>query len=194
MIIVVINVNKQVAVAAEEKTKTRKRKRSRKSKEKKRSRKQNGKTKKMKIPVSRCVPGCLLKLSEYMGLQTIHEKMKKILNRNFHFSQVIVSFTNDSDFKIESIPCNTFDPLLVDPKHIFVLQLCSVHVHNDKVRDNQHSVALFDNKIFDWNIEQPLSLTKDNLDRCCLGGEDWVYKHCSRVKRLSIQGDKNNKH
>ena len=164
-------------------------KRSREPKEegkikKKRSRKQK-KNKKQNISVSRCVPECLAKVADYMGITTISEKMNKIKDRNFNFEQVVIAFTKDSDFQSRKVLCSTFDPLLVDPEHVFLLQICSVHVDNHSLRDNFHSVTLFDNKIFDLNIEQPLPLTKDNLDRCCLG-DKWVYDHCSRVKRLSI--------
>ena len=179
-------------MSSESKPKKRKQ-RSRKDKprktRKKRSRKQRKKT--QKTSIARCVPGCLLKLADFMGLVKISEKMKKIMNRNFDFNQVINTFTNGSDFNTKSISCVKFDPLLVDPGHIFVVQLCSRHVLSD-ITDNSHSVSLFDNKIFDWNFDQPLTLTQDNLDRCCLG-EDWVYKHCSRVKSISIQSNKDKK-
>ena len=175
-------------MASEEKSQVKKRSRETKEEgkiKKKRSRKQK-KKKKQNTSLSRCVPGCLAKkVADYMGIKTISEKMKKIKNRNFNFEQVVTAFTKDSDFQSHKVLCSTFDPLLADPEQIFILQICSVHVDNHSLRDNFHCVTLFDNKIFDLNIEQPLFLTKDNLDRCCLGDE-WVYDRCSRVKRLSI--------
>lgn len=172
-------------MASEEKSQVKKRSREKEGKiKKKRSRKQK-KKKKQKISLSKCVPGCLAKVADYIGIKTISEKMKKINDRNYNFEQVVTTFTKDSDFQSHKVLCSTFDPLLVDPEHIFLVQICSVHVDNHSLRDNFHSVTLFDNKIFDLNIEQPLPLTKDNLDRCCLGDE-WVYDHCSRVKRFSI--------
>lgn len=174
-------------MASEEKSQVKKRSRETKEEgkiKKKRSRKQK-KKKKQNTSLSRCVPGCLAKVADYMGIKTISEKMKKIKNRNFNFEQVVTAFTKDSDFQSHKVLCSTFDPLLADPEQIFILQICSVHVDNHTLRDNFHCVTLFDNKIFDLNIEQPLFLTKDNLDRCCLGDE-WVYDRCSRVKRLSI--------
>ena len=176
-------------MSSEEKVQNRKRSRKKEKviKKKKRCRKKKKSKTSRNTTISRCVPGCLLKLSHYMGLSKISEKMKKVLNRNFDFDKVVLSFTKDSDFQSERIPCDNFNPLLVDSGHIFVLQLCSVYVHNKNVVDNLHSVCLFDNKIFDWNSKDPLSLTKDNLDRCCLGGEDWVYKHCSRVRKIFIK-------
>ena len=186
----------QVAVSSEKKSQTKKRQR--KSNEKKfkikRSRKKKKKSKNQKITVSRCLPGCLLRLSDYMGLFNQSEKMRKIMNRNFGFEQIVQSFTKGSGFKTQKIvQGNKFDPLLVNPGHIYLIQLCSVHVHDNTVTDNFHAVSLFDNKIFDFNFKSPLPLTKDNLNRCCLG-EDWVYHHCSRVKQICIQIDEDKKY
>ena len=149
-----------------------------------RSRKKNKKP--QTISVSRGVPGCLLKVSDYIGTKTVSEKMKNVEKKNYDFEKVVRIFVTNLDFQVRKIHCDKFDPLLVNPKHIFLLQLCSVHVDNNAIRDNFHSVALFDNKIFDINIEQPLSLTKDNLNRCCLG-DKWVYHHCSRVRQFFIK-------
>ena len=187
----------QVAGGAKEKSQTKKRQRQ--SNEKKfkikRSRKKKTFKKSKKTHISRCLPGCLLKVSDYMGLSEQSEKMTKILNRNFDFNQIVGSFTTkDSGFESRKIVVGKkFDPLLVDPGHIYLIQLCSVHVHNNTVFDNFHAVSLFDNKIFDFNFESPLPLTKDNLNRCCLG-EDWVYHHCSRVNQICIQIGENKKH
>ena len=132
-----------------------------------------------------------MKLADFMDLTTIYNKMKKILDRNFDFEKVIVAFTKGSPFNNKPIPCHTFDPLSVDPGNIFVVQLCSRHLLSG-VTDNSHAVALYNNKIFDVNFDQPLTLTQDNLNRCCIG-EDWGYKHCSRVKLISIPSDKGKK-
>ena len=174
-------------MAAEEKPKIRKR--SEEPQEPKKKRKRQRKKKKLRkrgTSSSKCIPGCLAKVSDYIGIKDTFEKMKAIERRNYTFQKVVKIFTNNSDFQVRKIHCDNFDPLLVNPKNIFLLQLCSVHVDNNAIRDNFHSVALFDNKIFDVNIEQPLSLTKDNLNRCCLGDE-WVYHHCSRVKQFVIK-------
>ena len=173
-------------MASEEKTKTRKRSREVQEPKRKRVRSRKKKKKPQTISFSRCVPGCLLKVSEYIGMTIVSEKMKEIQNRNFPFERVVKFFSKNSGFQNRRISCPKFDPLLVDPEQIFLLQLCSVRVDNPNILDNFHSIALFDNKIFDVNIEQPLSLTKDNLNRCCLGDE-WVYHHCSRVKQILIK-------
>ena len=136
--------------------------------------------------LSRCVPGALEKVSDFMGMKNMSEKMKKIKNRNYNFEQVVTAFKKGSHFRSEKVLCSTFDPLFVDPEHIFLCQICSVHVDDHTLHDNFHSVVLFDNKIFDINIEKHLFLTKDNLNRCCLG-DKWVYDHCSRIKRFSVK-------
>ena len=171
-------------MASEEKPKKRSRSQDPKKKRKRSRKKKN--TKKQFTSFSKCVPGSLAKVSDYIGIEGISEKMKAIEHRNHNFEKVVRIFVTNSDFQVRKIHCDKFDPLLVNPKHIFLLQLCSVHVDNNAIRDNFHSVALFDNKIFDVNIEQPLSLTKDNLNRCCLG-DKWVYHHCSRVKQFFVK-------
>ena len=175
-------------MASEEKPKVRKRSEEPQEQKKKHKRqRKNQKMKKKVISSSKCVPVCLSKVSDYIGIKDAFEKLKSIEHRNYSFQDVVKIFTNNSDFQARKVRnCEKFDPLLVNPKDIFLLQLCSVHVDNNAIRDNFHSVALFDNKIFDINIEQPLSLTKDNLNRCCLGDE-WVYHHCSRVKQILIK-------
>jgi hypothetical protein len=173
-------------VASEEKTKTRKRSREVQEPKRKRVRSRKKKKKPQTISFSRCVPGCLLKVSDYIGTKTVSEKMKDVEKKNYDFEKVVRIFAKTLGVKIQSVLCGKFDPLLVDPEQIFLLQLCSVRVDNPKILDNFHSIALFDNKIFDVNIEQPLSLTKDNLNRCCLGDE-WVYHHCSRVRQFFIK-------
>ena len=175
-------------MASEEKPKVRKRsKESQEPKKKHKRQRKNQKMKKKVISSSKCVPVCLSKVSDYIGIKDAFEKIKSIEHRNYSFQDVVKIFTNNSDFQVRKVRhCDKFDPLLVNPKDIFLLQLCSVHVDNNAIRDNFHSVALFDNKIFDINIEQPLSLTKDNLNRCCLG-DKWVYHHCSRVKQFFVK-------
>ena len=139
----------QVSVASEEKSQTKKRQRQ--SNEKrfkiKRSRKKKRSKKSKKVHISRCLPGCLLKVSDYMGLSEQSEKMTKILNRNFGFNQIVQSFTKGSGFQSRKIVTGEkFDPLLVNPGHIYLIQLCSVHVHNNSALDNYLYNTLFINR------------------------------------------------
>ena len=158
-------------MTSEEKTKMRKRSRKvQESKEKKCSRRK--KKKSQIIYFSKCVPECILKVSDYIGTTTVSEQMKEIEMKNydFDFEKIVRFFTKNLGLKSQSVSCYKFDPLLVDPEDIYLLRLCLVRVDNYRIRDNFHSITLFDNKICDVDIEQPLSLTKDNLNRCCLSG------------------------
>ena len=68
-------------------------------------------------------------------------------------------------------------------QNIKILQLCSAprgdEFDNEKFHDNQHSVVVIDHLIFDSNHKGPLVLNAVNLDRCCVGGSDWVFHHVS---------------
>jgi hypothetical protein len=64
---------------------------------------------------------------------------------------------------------------------MFFVQICAVHQQKSKSFDNTHSICVFNNLIFDFNMEDSLQLNKFNLDACCVGGSCWVYHHSSRV-------------
>ena len=78
----------------------------------------------------------------------------------------------------------TFNPLR-DAKrtNLYFMQIRSRHVHTGDV-DNSHAICIFDQLIFDVNIECPLRLNADNLDLCCLG-DLWVYDSPVRVEEFT---------
>ena len=70
-----------------------------------------------------------------------------------------------------------------DHPDLVFLQLCSVSrldADNDGLWDNTHAIAIFDNLIFDTNQNQPLPLSKENIQLCLTGGADFVYHHVSK--------------
>ena len=50
--------------------------------------------------------------------------------------------------------------------------------------DNSHAICIFDQLIFDVNLECPLRLNADNLNRCCLG-DLWVYDSPVKIEEFT---------
>ena len=77
--------------------------------------------------------------------------------------------------------CPLSDPT---PGNIKLLQIASAprgsNFNVDKFIDNSHCISIVDNMIFDSNKNQPIKLTRDNLNSCCLGGDRFHYHHVSR--------------
>ena len=68
-------------------------------------------------------------------------------------------------------------------KVLLVLQLAAIGTANEGI-DNTHAICVFNGLIFDANHSDPLPLTKDNLDACCLGGSNWTYHYVSRARKF----------
>ena len=135
----------------------------------------------------KCVTGCLLLCVHYMGLRKHTEQMKKLLNKNLLFEQVLSKFQQAKGFVRHRVvdPFN-FKPVVdTDPESLYVVQLSSQCDGNPESKDNFHCVSIFNKLIFDNNIETPLPLSKENLDKCCVGGPSYVFHHCSRVVRFT---------
>ena len=135
---------------------------------------------KKKLSVNTCVPGSLLKVFSYLGLQRNINKMKNVFNRNYNLQRFVQSVTGFS-----RKPLKNFNPM-TDTEHnkLYLIQLSSVFIGNvdsKKLKDNTHSVSIFNHIIFDNNISTRLPLTKVNLDKCCVGGSSYVFECCSRV-------------
>ena len=65
-------------------------------------------------------------------------------------------------------------------KNLYFLQIRSKHVVTGVI-DNTHAICIFDNLIFDVNVPDPLPLSRSNLDRCCVGGDEWIFDAVSRA-------------
>ena len=147
-------------------------------------RKQTSKTKSVKKKpktknVNECVPGSLLLVFRYMGLQKNIKIFKLVLKRNFKFDKVVRRVTG---FDRKNPSAGTFHPVTdTKPTKLYLCQISSVFTGDMKSKDNTHCISVFNNLIFDHNIHNPLPLTKTNLNKCCVGGPSYVFKHCSRV-------------
>ena len=134
----------------------------------------------------KCVPGCLLLCVRYMGLRKHTKQMEKLLNENFLFEQVVKKFHKTKGFSRHHVTASNFNPVIdTDPGSLYLIQLSSQCDDDPISTDNFHCVTIFDELIFDNNIQTPLSLTPENLDKCCVGGPSYVFHHCSRVVRFT---------
>ena len=128
-----------------------------------------------------CAAGCLLKFYEYAGLT-----QAKLLSRwasasRPQFGKCVAWVRGHKGFTQSKPEADTFNILTVDPTSMFFVQICAVHQQKSQSFDNTHSICVFNNLIFDFNMEDSLQLNKSNLDACCVGGSCWVYHHSSRV-------------
>ena len=147
----------------------------RKQTSKTKSVKKNSKTKN----VNECVPGSLLMVFRYMGLQKNTKIFTNVLKRNFKFGKVVHRVTG---FQRRHPNAGTFHPVTdTKPTKLYLCQISSVFTGNMKSKDNTHCISVFNNLIFDHNMKNPLPLTTFNLNKCCVGGPSYVFKHCSRV-------------
>ena len=83
----------------------------------------------------------------------------------------------------------TFIPLFPTYKYVlYLVQIAAINATNKDI-DNTHAICIFGGLIFDVNHDQPLVLTKQNLDNCCLGGDSWVFDHVSKLAVFSPSRD-----
>ena len=134
-----------------------------------------------------CVPGCLLLCVQYMGLDKHTQKMTELFNRNLRFNDVLHCFEKMKGFERRKVKGKKpFDPVTdTDPGNLYVIQISSQFEDISQSEDNCHCISIFDGRIFDNNIQTPLELSKDNLNKCCVGGPSYVFHHCSRVVQFA---------
>lgn len=172
----------QVPVASRRKQTSKRKSVQIKSFKKKSSNKKTQKKKKL----NECVPGSMLKVFRYLGLQKNIKKFTTVVKKNLRFHKVVdcvVGFTK------ESPTTKTFNPVTdTEPNTLYLIQITSRFigdVKSNRSTDNSHCISVFNNLIFDHNIQNPLPLTKISLNKCCVGGTSYVFYHCSRVVKFT---------
>ena len=72
-----------------------------------------------------------------------------------------------------------------DRNKLALVRICCVRIdsanefHNTNSHRDSHTIAIFNNFIYDSLMTQPIKLSIDNLHHCCLGGRDWIFHHSS---------------
>ena len=151
-----------------------------------------------KVPISRtkgnpalpgCIPCCIMKFYSYVGMVRHSNLVRRLWENGYTRWGYYVDFIyRKRGFKM-SRPSSIglMEDLLAGKKRksLFLLQISSINVTNQSL-DNTHAICVFNNLIFDANHDRPLSLTRENLDKCCLGDVHWVFHHVSQVRQFSL--------
>ena len=139
-----------------------------------------------KKKLNECVPGCMLKVFRYLGLQKNIKRFTTVVKKNLRFHKVVdcvVGFTK------EYTTAKTFNLVTdTEPNTLYLIQIASKFigdVKSNRSTDNSHCISVFNNLIFDHNIQNPLPLTKINVNKCCVGGTSYVFYHCSRIAKFT---------
>lgn len=107
------------------------------------------------------------------------------------FIQAVMACEGTKGFdkvKVKGLRENPFDLLQCEPAELVVAQICAAPFQkfNDcATHDNQHSIVVTRRKIFDANMDGPIVLSKDNLNKCCVGGPEFFFHHVSRAFRYT---------
>ena len=83
-------------------------------------------------------------------------------------------------FEHKNISVKSFNLGSLEDYVLYLFQIKAIHVHTRDI-DNTHAVCVFNSKIFDANIEDPLDFNVPNINACCLGGKDWVFHRLSKI-------------
>ena len=121
-----------------------------------------------------CVAGALIKFSDFTGLQKQRNTMIRLQEKSPTVGECLSVWLKCRGFVLKEGKLeNPFD---AEPELLYLLQISAEYNGNF---DNSHCVSLYKNLIFDINHSDPLPLTTDNLDLCCLGNK-WKYHHISK--------------
>jgi len=139
-----------------------------------------------RVPVMRkpgegmCCPLSIIKCYNFFGLTRMASELSRSIIHNTSFIQCCRFIYRHKGFEQHDIDCSTFDPIEFGAfPTLFLLQICAIET-SLKCFDNYHAICICSGLIFDANHEHPLPLNKHNLDKCCVGGDSWVYHHVSR--------------
>ena len=124
---------------------------------------------------SSCTRDCLVKFFGYVGLDTFRDKFNLILHKNPGMSACIKIMRSMGKFCHENKPSFDILQCTIKCNALHLCQIRAVHIDTTDV-DNSHAICVFNNLIFDANIDSPLEMSRENLNRCCVGGSSWIYQ------------------
>jgi len=116
--------------------------------------------------------------SKFMNLHEHRQKMIKQMMLSSSWGVSVTSFLGCKGFACDSedlLPDN--DPFQGFPGKVYLVQITS---QLNGSLDNSHAVVIYNGKLYDINHTIPLSLTKENVNLCCVGSE-WKFHSVSRV-------------
>ena len=127
-----------------------------------------------------CLSDCLIKFLKHVGLTRSTAGLKATGGYKPHFGTCITKMRQTKKFRHKNISVKSFNLWNLEEYVLYLFQIQAIHVATKDV-DNTHAVCVFNSKIFDANIEDPLDFNIPNLNACCLGGEDWVFNRLSKI-------------
>ena len=134
-----------------------------------------------------CIPLSIIKAYNHIGMVDLARQVEVRLSNGITQWGPCIKFMHGAGgFTMTKPLCRELTRDLYDEgktKVLFVLQLAAICTANEGI-DNTHAICVFDGLIFDANHSDPLPLTKDNLDACCLGGSNWTYHYVSRARKF----------
>ena len=135
-----------------------------------------------------CIPLSIIKFYNHVGMVDLASRVETRLSNGIKQWLSCINFIYRSGGFLMTKPAlDVLDRvLLVEGKRkvLFVLQIAAGNETNQDI-DNSHALCVFDGLIFDANHSDPLPLTKDNLNACCVGGPNWTFHHVSRARQFS---------
>ena len=140
--------------------------------------------------VTVCALYALLNAVANMGLYVHENKLLKYFQHQHSVSlkQCVRYFNTLGGFSHHVKKTDEYHPYYNnDPIKLVLVRICAVsvksadHFHDEKLQRDSHTIAIFNNFIFDSLMTQPIKLSINNLHRCCLGGRDWVFHHTSEA-------------
>ena len=127
-----------------------------------------------------CLADCLIKFLDHVGLTRCTAGLKRTRGYKSDFGSCVRLMKHMKKFGHKKLAAKSFNLYSLEDYVLYLFQIQAVHVHTEAV-DNSHAVCVFNSKIFDANMEDPLDFSIPNINACCLGGEDWVFHRLSRV-------------
>ena len=113
-----------------------------------------------------------------MNLHKHRHKMINQIKLSSSWGVCVQSFLGCKGFDdSEDVHLPDKDPLQAFPGKVYLVQITSQL--NGRL-DNSHAVVIYNRKLYDINHTIPLSLTKENVNLCCVGSE-WKFHSVCRV-------------
>lgn len=127
-----------------------------------------------------CLSECLIKFLDHVGLTRCTAGLKATSGYKPNFGTCIRWMRHMKKFEHKNISVKSFNLGSLEDYVLYLFQIKAIHVHTRDI-DNTHAVCVFNSKIFDANIEDPLDFNVPNMNACCLGGKDWVFHRLSKI-------------
>ena len=115
--------------------------------------------------------------SKFMKLHKHSQKIKNHMKLSSSWGVSVQSFLGCKGFTCDSEDLPDKDPLQAFPGKVYLVQITS---QLNGSLDNSHAVVIYNGKLYDVNHTIPLSLTKENVNLCCVGSE-WKFHSVCRV-------------